>query len=305
MRIVSLIASATEMVAALGFTDQLVGISHECDYPPEAVEGRIVVTSPKLDVTRSSLAIHQDVQKIVEKGLAVYNIDVEKLKKLSPDLIITQDQCDVCAVTYEEVVQATQQCLDGEARIVTLHPDSLEDVFADILKVGRALDVPEKGKELVETMKEKMEWVVHQTEKQKKKPKVVCMEWLQPLMVAGNWIPELVAMAGGIPGLIQEGEHTKVVAWKEIEAFDPDLLLVFPCGYKIEQTFKNRSDVEDLPGWLQLRAVREKKVYVIDGNSYMNRPGPRILESLYILAGLLHPKLFRDHIPEDAVQRWE
>lgn len=291
MRIASLIASATEIVAALGLGDQLVGISHECDWPPEAVEGRAVLTSAKMDVTRHSLDIHKDVQKIVAKGLSVYNIDVEKLKEAKPDIIITQDQCEVCAVTYDDVVKATQTCLASDAKIVTLHPDSLDDVFSDILKVGKGLGVASRAQKLVQEIRAKMNAVAQKTLGLKNKPRVVCLEWLNPLMVAGNWIPEMVKMAGGINGMTKKGEHTKVISSEELKKYDPDILVVMPCGFKIEQSLKELSHLKDLPG----------KIFIVDGNTYMNRPGPRILESLYILAGFFWPDLFKGYIPKNAV----
>ncbi|MBI4125342.1 MAG: cobalamin-binding protein [Deltaproteobacteria bacterium] len=294
MRIASLIASATEIVAALGKTEQLVGISHECDWPPEAVQGRPVLTRPKLDVTRSSLDIHRDVQKIVERGLGVYEIDVEKLKKARPDVIVTQDQCEVCAVTFDDVVKAARQCLQSDAKIVTLHPDSLEDIFKDILKVGKALQVVSKAQKLVKEINDKMGKVAQKAKDLKPKPKVICLEWLNPLMAAGNWMPEMVAMAGGINGITKQGDHTKVMEWDELKAYDPDLVLVMPCGFKIEQSLKESATLKNLPG----------KVFVIDGNAYMNRPGPRILESLYILAGLFWPDLFKDYLPKGSVVAW-
>lgn len=315
MRIASLIASATEIVAALGLSDKLVGISHECDWPPEAVQGRAILTSPKMDVTRCSLDIHQDVQKIVAKGLSVYNIDVEKLKQAKPDIIITQDQCEVCAVTYEDVVQATQTCLASDAKIVTLHPDSLSDIFKDILKVGEALKVKERAEKLVQEIKDKMGAVAQKTERCQvpfptnykgglasskrnlapHKPRVICLEWLNPLMVAGNWIPEMVEMAGGINGITKKGDHTKVIQLEELKSYDPDILMIMPCGFKIDQTLANRADLENLPG---------KKVFVVDGNTYMNRPGPRILESLYIFAGLFWPEVFGEWIPKNSVRSY-
>lgn len=304
MRIASLIASATEIVAALGKAGELVGISHECDWPPHAVKGRLVLTSPKVNVTRRSLDIHKDVQEIVAKGLSVYNIDVEKLKKAKPDVIVTQDQCEVCAVTYNDVVKATQTCLASDAKIVTLHPDSLEDIFKDILKVGEALGEGQRAQKLVQDIRGKMEEVALRTENLKKKPRVVCLEWLSPLMVAGNWIPEMVAMAGGINGITRKGDHTKVISLEEFKAYDPDILTLMPCGFKIEQSLENRSDLEGLPGFQNFKAVRNKKVFVVDGNGYMNRPGPRILEGLYILAGIFWPELFEEKIPKGSVVCW-
>ncbi|MBI4125327.1 MAG: cobalamin-binding protein [Deltaproteobacteria bacterium] len=291
MRIASLIASATEIVAALGKAGQLVGVSHECDWPPEAVAGRAVLTRPELDVARKSLDIHQDVQKIVERGLGVYAIDIENLKRVRPDVIITQDQCDVCAVTFDDVAKAAQQCLQSDVKIVTLHPDSLEDIFKDILKVGEALQAASKAQKLVREIKNTMGEVARKTKDLKPKPRVVCLEWLNPLMAAGNWMPEMVEMAGGINGITKRGDHTKVMEWDELKAYNPDLVLVMPCGFKIEQSLKESAALKNFPG----------KVFVIDGNAYMNRPGPRVLESLYILAGLFWPDLFKNKIPKNSV----
>ncbi|OGQ04867.1 MAG: hypothetical protein A2W61_00385 [Deltaproteobacteria bacterium RIFCSPLOWO2_01_44_7] len=291
MRIASLIASATEIVAALGFADQLVGVSHECDYPPEAVRGKPILTSPKMDVKKRSLEIHEDVQKIVSQGLSVYNIDVAALQKANPDIIVTQDQCEVCAVTYDDVVKATQTCLSANAQIVTLHPDSLDDIFTDILKVGEALKVKGKAEKLVKEIRGKMSEIQKQTQKLQKKPRVLCVEWLNPIMIAGNWIPEMVEMAGGINGITKKGDHTIVVTPEQVKEYNPDMVVVMPCGFTIQQTLENKADLENLPG----------KIFIVDGNTYMNRPGPRILESLTILAGLFHPDLFEEKIPSGAV----
>lgn len=304
MRIVSLIASATEMVAALGCADQLVAVSHECDWPPEAVDGRPVVTRPKINVTKKSLDIHKDIEAIVARGLGVYEIDVAALKQAKPDVIITQDQCEICAVTREDVLRATQECLGYDVHIVTLHPDSLEDIFRDILKVGKALSLQEESQGYVEELKEKMDVVARQTVGLSHKPCVVSLEWMNPLMAAGNWIPEMVRMAGGINEMTKEGDHTRMVSLEDLIQNDPDILLVMPCGFKIEQTLENRIDLDPIPGFRNLKAYREGHIYIIDGNVYMNRPGPRILESLYILAGLFHPTLFKNFIPRDAIRKW-
>lgn len=304
MRIVSLIASATEIVAALGLGDQLVGISHECDYPPEAIRGRPVLTGPKMDVKKRSLDIHKDVQAIVSLGLSVYKLDVDKLKSVRPDVIITQDQCEICAVTYHDVVEATEKCLETDAKIVTLHPDSLDDIFKDILKVGEGLSARQKALDLVKDIRGKMDKIALEAKKIARKPKVVCLEWLNPLMAAGNWIPEMVAMAGGVNGFTKKGDHTKIIRWEELKEYDPDILLVMPCGFTLEQSLENRADLVNLPGFDNLKAFQNKKIFVIDGNTYMNRPGPRILESFTILAGLFHSKEFSWPFPNGALVEW-
>lgn len=300
MRIVSLIASATEIIAALGCADQLVGISHECDYPVDAVKGHPVLTSPKLDVRRQSLDIHRDVEKIVKEGLAVYRIDVDQLRAVKPDIIITQDQCEVCAVTYQDVVNAVQSCLKTDAKIVTLHPDSLEDIFRDILKVGVALNVEAKSQKYVEHLRQSMQKIQKEAANILEKPRVLCLEWLNPLMVAGNWVPTMIKMAGGINGITKNGDHTKVVSWEDIRNWDPEILILVPCGYKIEQTFENRDDLERFSDFKTLSAYKNKKIYVVDGNTYVNRPGPRIVESLQIFAGLIHPDHFGMQVPKGA-----
>ena len=281
MRIVSLIASATEVVAALGFADQLVAVSHECDWPPAAVEGRPVVTRPKIDVARRSLDIHKDVEVIVTRGLGVYEIDTAALRAAKPDLIITQDQCEVCAVTREDVIRATQQCLDSEVEVVTLHPDSLDDIFDDILKVGSGLKVEEQAMEYVERLREKMENVAHQTENLKPKPRVICLEWLNPLMAAGNWMPQLVTMAGGINGITRDGDHTKVITHKELAAFKPDLIfldLIMPDmeGSMAAHYLRADPELKNIPIVYLTATVTQEEVGpnggVINGEAFLAKP---------------------------------
>lgn len=334
-RIVSLIASATEMLAALGFAGEIVGISHECDFPSDAVRGRPVLTRPKMNVRRESLAIHRDVQSLVAQALAVYEIDVEKLRALQPTHIITQDQCDVCAVPYGDVERACQAVCGGTVQIVTLHPDALDDIFRDIEKVGEALGVADRAHALNADLRARMQKIstcaaadvqtiaaAHittdatatldtcnttgaTTNSVRAKPRVICLEWMEPLMIAGNWIPEMVALAGGDNGISKVGDHTHVVTWDNVRAFDPDVILVMPCGYTIADTFARRDELEALPGWSDTRAMRSGRVFAVDGNTYMNRPGPRIVESFAILAGLLHPKTCGHFIPTAAVAAWK
>ncbi|MBI4365299.1 MAG: cobalamin-binding protein [Deltaproteobacteria bacterium] len=304
LRIASLIASATETIAALGLADLIVGVSHECDSPPEAIRGRPVLTRAKINITRASLDIHRDVEAIVANGLSVYEIDVAALAAARPTHIVTQDQCQVCAVTFDDVVRATKACLAADARIITLHPDTLDDIFADLRKVAAGLGVPERGEALAADLRRAVACVAVSARALVPKPRVICLEWTNPLMVAGNWMPELVELAGGVNGITAKGDHTQVVSWAKIQAFDPDLICVMPCGYPIAQALANRADLESLPGWADLRAVRRGQVYCIDGNTYMNRPGPRIVESFYILAGLLHPTEFGHLMPPGAAQRW-
>lgn len=304
MRIVSLIAAATEMVAALGLADRLLGVSHECDWPPEAVAGRPVVTLPKLDITRRSLDIHRDVQEIVARGLSVYAIDTAALARLQPTHIITQDQCEVCAVTRDDVVRATRACLGTDATVLTLHPDRLDDIFTDIRTVAAGLDVVDRGTALITRLRRAMAEIATCAHGLSARPRVVCLEWTNPLMAAGNWIPELVAMAGAVNELTHVGEHTKIVSWDEVVACDPDLLLVMPCGFTIAQTLANRADLESLPGWADARVVRNAQVWIIDGNTYLNRPGPRIVDALGIIAGLCHPEASGALIPPGSVENF-
>jgi iron complex transport system substrate-binding protein len=287
MRIVSLLPSATEIVAALGLADQLVGRSHECDFPP-GVERLPALCAPKLRIEGSSREIDRDVKALVANGLSVYRVDAERLRDLAPDVIVTQTQCGVCAVAEADVLAATCNWAGASVRIVSLAPNRLEDVFADVERVAGALHVQARGAAVVAGLRERLDALAARTSSLAK-PAVACIEWLDPLMAAGNWVPELVEIAGGRNLFGEAGEHSPWLEWEVVRRADPDVVVAMPCGFDLARTRRELSALERLPGWPELRAVREGRLSIVDGHQYFNRPGPRLVESAEILAEILHP----------------
>jgi iron complex transport system substrate-binding protein len=290
-RIVSLLPSATEVVCALGLADALVGRSHECDFPA-GVERLPVCTAPKIDVSGDSARIHGDVQAHVRDSISVYTIDSDLMRSLLPTHVITQVQCEVCAVSVGEVRKTLLQW-DGEPpEVISLRAGSLEDVFADFNLVAASLGTPGAGRELVRSCSERISAIARRSRECRGRPRVACLDWLSPLMAAGNWIPELVELAGGRNLFGAAGQHSPWMEWEELASSDPDVLLLFPCGFTIEETERDLHFLTSREAWTKLRAVREGKVFVADGKQYFNRPGPRLVETLEILAELLHPEEF-------------
>lgn len=290
-RIVSLIPSSTEIVAALGFADDLVGRSHECDMP-EAVRALPACTKPKFEPDGTSYQIDERVKAILQESLSVYRVDGELLKDLAPDIIITQSQCEVCAVSPKEVERVVCDWLEARPQLVTLEPNSLDDVWNDFRRVAAALNAPERGVALVEESRQRMQHIAERAGKIEPRPSVACIEWLDPLMAAGNWMPTLVDMAGGENVFGEAGAHSPWLDWDALSGADPDILVVLPCGYGIEKTLEEMPALTQDSRWESLNAVQHDRVFVADGNQYFNRPGPRLIESLEILAEILHPSVF-------------
>ncbi len=296
-RIVTLIPSATELVCGLGMKDHLVGRSHECDFPA-GVEALPVVSAPKIAVDGDSRTIDRSIKELVEQGLSVYAIDGEALRALRPDVIVTQSQCEVCAVSERQLAEAVQDWLDGDATIVSLEPGRLDDIWRDCLNLAEVLGVGAQGRELVSGLRGRMDGIRLRTEKfgslsgNGPRPRVACIEWIDPPMAAGNWMPELVAMAGGDNLFGEAGAHSPWLEWDAFRAADPEIIIVMPCGWDIARASADMTALERRPGWAELDAVRNGRVFIIDGHQYFNRPGPRLVESLEILAEILHPTLF-------------
>jgi iron complex transport system substrate-binding protein len=285
-RIVSLLASATEIVCALGFEEALVAISHECDFP-ESVRVRPSCTWPVIDITKGSAEIDSQIKDIVSRGLSVYRVDADRLKGLRPDIVVTQTQCEVCAVSEADVAAALADWTGTRPKLVSLRPDALEDIWRDIRAVAAALGVPDRGEALVENLRARMA-VVAARHREGGRPRIACIEWIDPLMAAGNWMPELVAMAGGENLFGAPGRHSPWMEWTDLAAADPDCVIVLPCGFDIARSRAEMPALERMSGWGDLRAVRTGQVYLADGNQFFNRPGPRIAESLEILEDILH-----------------
>ena len=300
MRIVSLLASATEMVAALGCLDQLVGRSHECDYPADVL-ALPVVSRAMIDVETSSAQIDAQIRQLASTELAaeeaaltalsIYAIDVELLQTLRPDVIFTQTQCEVCAVSERDVTRAIAQLTGLQPRVISLTPYRLSDVWMDVLRVGKALGRGEEAEKLVAGYRQRLEGLQirsgRQAQRQGAKPRVAVLEWLDPLMGAGNWTPELVAFAGGEPLFGEVGMHSPWISWEELQAANPDVLVLAPCGYGIERTMQDVPILQQHPAWRSLAAAQHGRVYAIDGNQYINRSSPRLVESAELLARVI------------------
>ncbi|MFB6308151.1 MAG: ABC transporter substrate-binding protein [Haloarculaceae archaeon] len=296
MRVVSLLPSATEIVCALGV--EPVGVSHECDHPP-AVESLPAVNRSRIDADADSGRINEQVAAAQEAG-GVYEIDRELLADLAPDLIVTQGVCDVCAVDHVAVERAVAD-LGLDSEVLTLDVHSLADLYESVLAVGRALDRESRAGTLVADMQRRVQRVRHRAATTGEGPRVAVLDWTDPVMVAGHWVPEMVELAGGEYGLERAGGESRPREWAEVRAYDPELLAVAPCGFDIEQTRANLTDLTERPGWRDLTAVRNGRAYIVDGHHYVNRSGPRLVDTLEYLAALIGPDRF-DEPPEGVVQ---
>ncbi|HEY2389238.1 MAG TPA: cobalamin-binding protein [Candidatus Binatia bacterium] len=299
-RIVSLLPSATEIVCALGAGAQLVGVSHECDHPPE-VRGLPTLTRPKIRVDATSAAIDRDVRALVTQGLSVYEVDVERLRALAPDVIVTQQQCEVCAVSFAEVEEAARRALDRAPLIVSLTPRMLDDVWADFARVGAALGRDSRARVLIDETRERLAAVRARTAGLPR-PVVACVEWLDPPMTAANWIPEMIEIAGGAYPFAAAGAHSTTTSWPALVAAAPEVVVLMPCGFTIAQTRRELPTLLARPEWRALPAVRAGRASVVDGNAYFNRPGPRLVDSTELLARLVQPAAGGPAFGTDAVQ---
>jgi iron complex transport system substrate-binding protein len=291
LRIASLLPSTTEIACALGFQSALVGRSHECDYPP-GVEELPVLTQPKLDAAAPSRAIDESVRALVREGLSVYRVDAERLRELAPDVVLTQDQCQVCAASLADVEQALEAWIGQRPRVVSLHPKSLGDAFVDFQRVAEALGAPDRGESLAAALADRISDVGERTGRLRERPSVACIEWIDPPMAAGFWLPELVTLAGGRALLAEPGAPSRWIGLAELAAADPDAVVVLPCGFDLARTRRELPALAAQDAWRGLRAVREGRAFLADGHALMNRPGPRLVESLEVLAEILHPEEF-------------
>lgn len=291
MRIVSLISSATEIVCALGLEESLVGKSHECDYPP-SITRLPVCTEPKFAIHGTSAEIDRLVRDTLRESTSVYRVHDDILRELKPDVIITQTQCEVCAVSRRDVERVLSESFPGNPQVVAQEPNALADVWQDIQRIAEALGIAARGRSLVEQLQGRLDSLAHQT-RPLRHPGIGCLEWLDPVMAAGNWVPELVHIAGGVNLLGESGKHSATLDWTEIQHLDPEIIVAMPCGFDLARTGREMKSMENRPGWAELQAARQDRVYVTDGNQYFNRPGPRLVDSAEILAEILHPGRFQ------------
>ncbi len=289
MRICSLLPSATEIVFALGLGNDLAGVTHECDYPPEA-RGKPVVVRSLVDPEETSRAIDARVGELVRNDQGLYVLDLDRFKEIAPDIVLTQELCDVCALDYTEVVRAAQS-LPRQPRIVSLAPHSLSHVLTDILQIGHAIGKDQEAESLVRRLKERIEAVKHPADTSVR-PRVACLEWLDPLYSAGHWIPEMVTLAGGQDGLATAGQPSAKVQWESLFDFAPEVMVLMPCGLSLDRTMKEAPALAELPKWSEVPAVEQKRIFAVDAPSFFNRPGPRLIDGLEILAQIVHPEIF-------------
>lgn len=304
LRIVSLIASASDILYSLGLTQYQVGRSHECDFPPE-IHTLPVCTKPSFPVDGNSAEIDRRVKERVVNAPSVYDVFQPVLDQLQPTHIITQTQCRVCAVSLEDVERALAGSVSSRPKLVALEPNCLADIWDDIRRVATACGIGAKGDEVVQALQMRAGRISIEASIRRQRPRVACIEWQEPLMAAGNWVPELVKMTGGENLFGKAGVHSPWMKWEELIAADPDVIVCSPCGFDLERTRREMYWLTNRPEWPKLRAVAKRQVYLIDGNQYMNRPGPRVVESLQILAEILHPERFEPKLEGTGWERFE
>ena len=309
MRIVSFLPSATEMVYALGLDEQLVGVTHECDYPPEAKTKPVVVRNVLPVETMTQAEIDHAVAERMQNGDSLYRIDEELLRKLAPDLILTQNLCQVCAPSGNEVSQVLQT-LDKRPQIVWLTPRSVSEIFDNLRDLAMATDRDREAQAIIDDCNSRIERLKDLSARVDKPPRVFCMEWLDPVYACGHWVPELVKLAGGKDELGREGGESVRISWEEITNYAPDVIVIMPCGFNLQQTMKeiwnslgkySPSRSKAAQAFFDLQAVGERSVFAVDANSYFARPGPRVIEGAELLAQIIHPKLFeQSDIPDHS-----
>lgn len=289
VRTVSMLPAATEIVGALGLMDQLLAVSHECDHPEEANARPRVTFCEIYGKGLPSSDLDTWVKERIHAGESLYALDEPMLRELAPDLILTQRLCDVCAPAYGSVA-ALAVTLPSQPRVVNLEPKSLGDILQNIREVAAAMGHPERAPDVCRELEQRVEAVVERVAG-RARPTVFVMEWADPIFNAGHWTPELVRLAGGQPVLSAEGEYSVRIAWEDLRRADPEILVIACCGHDVERTRQDMPLLESLPGWSGMRAVQAGRVHLVDGSAYFSRPGPRVVDTLEILATVLHPKV--------------
>jgi iron complex transport system substrate-binding protein len=300
-RIISLLPSATEIVCALGLEDSLVGMTHECDYPP-TVAGKPRLTASKIShAEMSSAEIDHAVRSQLDGHGSIYELDEELLRELSPDLIITQELCDVCAVSYRTVEQAARM-FDADVRVISLEPNTIADIFANILTVGQLTGREAQARAVVDGLRAQLQQVCERLEGTSARPRTLMLEWLEPAFAPGHWVPEQVRIAGGEAAFGHAGQPSRVTTAEEIRDYAPEVIVLIPCGYYKEDILRQLPEARLPEGWFELPAVRAGQVWAVDATSYFSRPGPRVVQGALILARILHPEIFGEPAPNEAVR---
>lgn len=300
MRIVSLIPSATEIVYLLGLQDRLVACSHDSNYPKDALS-KPRVTDVCVPTGLTSYEIDRKVRNSLHHGRSLYHIDSKILRKTKPNLVLTQELCEVCAPSYTQIKKAVR-ILDSDVKLLSLEPESIEDVFENILTVGEYTGTEDKALQLVKDLNNRLYLIKEKTKRERKRPTVVIIEWLDPIMIAGHWVPEMVERAGGKMILSRPHQKSRRARWREVLTANPDILIFAPCGFDIKRTGKEVGMFKKKKGWSKLKTVKNGKVYLVDGDAYLTRSGPRLIQGVQILAKICHPELFGRVSEQEAVQ---
>ena len=300
MRIVSLLPSATEIVCAIGLGDELVGVTHECDFPPDVI-GKPVITHSVHDLSAaSSRDIHRLVTASVHGGSSLYALDEEALADAKPDLILTQELCRVCAVSYREVNDVAR-AIDADITVVSLEPTSIEGILNTITTVGAMTEAEDAAIDLVETLRERLGAVAEKVQARRdgggRSPRVVGLEWLDPPFATGHWVPEQIRQAGGWELLGSDGDASTQTTWDAVSEVDPEMLLLMPCGFHLQETIDAWAATRRPPGYADLTAARRGQVFALDGSAYFSRPGPRVIDGIELLAEIFDPDAFVDVAP--------
>jgi iron complex transport system substrate-binding protein len=302
MRVCSLLPGATEITFALGLGDEVVGVTHECDYPAEARQKPVVVRS-LIDSNRmTSLEIDRWVSERLRTKKSIYVIDEKRLREAAPDVILTQGLCDVCAIDYDEVVRASES-LAHKPKIVSLTPNCLTDVLDDVARVGEATGQSHRAERLVRELEQRISAVREQVARSSARPRVACLEWFDPIYAAGHWVPEMVELAGGQDVLGRKGEPSTKIDWNKVVEVAPHVIVLMPCGFDVSQTLRGAPALKQLEGWRDLPAVKAGKVFTANGHAFFSRPGPRLVDGLELLAHIIHPEIFPMQVSPDHVQR--
>jgi iron complex transport system substrate-binding protein len=301
-RIVSFLPAATEMIYALGLADRLVGVTHECDFPKAAQEKPVVVRSILPVEAMSQADIDVAVSAQLREGQSLYEVDEALMRELAPDLIVTQDLCQVRAPSGNEVTKVLAS-LDPKPEILFLTPQSLGGVFDNIKSLGAVAEVAPKADALVSSLRSRLDVVTRRARVAQSRPRVFCMEWLDPVYCSGHWMAQMIRIAGGDDALSRDGSDSVRIPWQDVLGWAPEILVIAPCGFHLEDTAKAAETLFARPGWADIPAVRNGCVYAVDASSYFARPGPRVVEGTELLAHLIHPELFNWNGPRDAFRK--
>ena len=303
MRICSFLPSATEILYELGMGDNVVGVTHECDFPPDASKRTVVVRSVFDASKLNSTEIDKVIAQLVQERKDVYVVDDNALKNADPDLIVAQGLCEVCSPHMKELDRA-MNILNNKPQVIVLDPHDLDEVLLSIGQVAKKVGREQKGEEVIAALKRRINHIGSIAQNAKNKPKMLCIEWLDPIFTAGHWVPQMVELAGAVNGVSKRGEPSRKMDWKEVIEFDPDIIVLMPCGFDVERTMNELWRIEKMEEWNRLGAVKNKAVYATDASSYFSRPGPRTATGLEILAKIIHPDLFNTlKIPEDSCRK--